>query len=90
MLVFPMDNEQLMGKLRTTLSINDDEMAEIFRLSGYEPEQVDLNGSSRDNEAASSSPGSDRTLSYFLEGLILRERGPRPDGAPVAVHSAFK
>jgi uncharacterized protein YehS (DUF1456 family) len=24
-------------------------------------------------------------LPYFLEGLILRERGPRPDGGPVVV-----
>jgi uncharacterized protein YehS (DUF1456 family) len=71
-----MDNSDILKILRKALAPGDDELAAIFELAGYKPAATDGND-----------PGGDRVLQAFLEGLILRERGPRADNTPPNLHA---
>jgi uncharacterized protein YehS (DUF1456 family) len=67
-----MDNKDLLQALRTALGIDNEELAAICALAGAEA--PDAGGDC-----------SDGLLRQFLDGLILRERGPRSDGRPPVV-----
>jgi uncharacterized protein YehS (DUF1456 family) len=79
-----MNNNQLLRVLRDVLAASHEDMAEIFRLAGHTAEAATTGGFLADTDAAGFVACSDLQLRYFLEGLILSERGPR-DGAALKV-----
>ena len=76
-----MDNNQLLRTVRDTLAATNDDMVELFLLSGSTATAAELGGLLIDEDGAGFSPCSDLQLRHFLEGLILSERGPREGAA---------
>jgi uncharacterized protein YehS (DUF1456 family) len=67
-----MDNMDLLQALRTALGVDDEELTAVCTLGGAKAPPTHAGDYS------------DELLRHFLDGLILRERGPRTDGrAPV-------
>ena len=63
-------------------------MAGIFSLSAYSPGDAELAALLNDSAANDADTCSDIIIRSFLEGLILSERGPRDDGATIAIEDA--
>jgi uncharacterized protein YehS (DUF1456 family) len=80
-----MDNNQLLLTLRNALGMDNDDIAAIFDTAGHQPEKAALAGILSDSEAAEFTTCSNQLMRLFLEGLILSERGPREDGATLAI-----
>lgn len=76
-----MDNNDVLRRLRYALDISDTEVAELFRLGGREVAAAELAGFfQREGEPDRVECG-DGLLRAFLDGLVLRRRGPR-EAAP--------
>jgi uncharacterized protein YehS (DUF1456 family) len=67
-----MDNKDLLQTLCTALGIDDEELAAVCALAGAKAPDI-------------AGDCTDELLRHFLDGLILRERGPRTDGRPPVV-----
>ena len=83
-----MENKQLLQTLRHALSLSEPDMAGIFSLSGYAPGDDELATLLNDNAADDADICPDIVIRSFLEGLILSERGPRDDGATIAIEDS--
>ena len=81
----PMDNNQLLLTLRNALAMDNDDIAATFDLTGHQPDKAELAGMLSEREAADCTACSDQVMRFFLEGLILSERGPREDGVTPAI-----
>ena len=66
-----MDNNEILTILRKAVAPGDEELTAICQLAGYDPAK-----------AGSEHHVGSQVLRAFLEGLILRERGPRADNKP--------
>ena len=66
-----MDNSEILTILRKAVAPGDEELTAIYQLAGYDPAKAD-----------SKHHTGSQALRAFLEGLILRERGPRADNKP--------
>ena len=76
-------NNHVLRSLRYTLDLNDQQMVEIFRLADPET-PVDARAVTamlRRDEDEGFLPCSGAHLSSFLDGLIVKRRGPDPRGA---------
>jgi uncharacterized protein YehS (DUF1456 family) len=75
-----MTNNDILRRLRHALEINDSTVAEIIGSTGEEtdPSQVGIWLKREDEEGYEEF--TDAMLCRFLDGLILKNRGARPDG----------
>lgn len=75
-----MTNNDTLRRLRYALNINDQEVAEIMSLAG-EPATADqvANWLMREDESGFDTLA-DADLCRFLDGLIIKKRGPHPSG----------
>lgn len=80
-----MHNKQLLRTLRNSLSLSESDMADIFSLSAYTPRDAEISALLSDSDADACP---DIVIRSFLEGLILSERGPRDDGAAIAIEDS--
>lgn len=79
-----MTNNDILRRLRYILQVGDAEMVEIFALSGESIQVNELRAWFQAEGEEGARELSDLRLCQFLDGLIVRKRGPRPDGkAPI-------
>ena len=72
-----MTNNDILKKLRIALELKDSDMLEILKLAGFEISKPELNALFRNPGHRNYKECGDQILRRFLDGLILKNRGPR-------------
>lgn len=97
--LFYMRNDNIIQSIRYTLDLNDNEIAKILKLRGYEPKRGEVAAIFESQGLADGQKGSDcshEILAYFLDGLIYHKRGKsdehpeRPIVTPVTNNMVLK
>lgn len=73
-----MTNNDILKKLRIALSLKDFEIIEILKLVDFEMSKSELSAIFRKDDHENYMPAGDQVLRKFLNGLILKNRGPNP------------
>jgi uncharacterized protein YehS (DUF1456 family) len=84
-----MANNEILRAVRDALDIDDAAMTEIFRQSGREVGQSTISAFLKTEDEDGYIPCSDPIMGFFLDGLIIQNRGrqegePAPAEKPVA------
>ena len=80
-----MHNNEILGRLADALTLNDDSLVEIFALGGEGMTAAAALARTREIDSEGALACTTDQLGRFLDGLILKKRGPRDtDGAPRA------
>ncbi len=74
-----MDNNDVFKKIRVALSLKDFEIIEILKLSDFEMTKSELSALFRKEDHPNYKECGDQVLRKFLNGLITKNRGPRPE-----------
>lgn len=77
-------NSDILRRIRYAFNFNDRLMLEIFHLGGIEMDQAKLMSHLKKEEDEGYVALDSKTLMAFLDGLILRKRGPRETASPPA------
>jgi uncharacterized protein YehS (DUF1456 family) len=77
-----MVNNDILKKLRIALKLKDTDILEILKLAGMELSATELGALFRAPDHRNYKECGDQVLRRFLDGLIIKMRGPR-DHAPV-------
>lgn len=72
-----MTNNDILKKLRIALSLKDFEIIEILSLVDFEMSKSELSAIFRKDDHPNYVPAGDQVLRKFLNGLIIKNRGPR-------------
>lgn len=72
-------NNDIFKKIRIALSLKDDEIIEILKLSDFEMSKSELSALFRKEDHPHFRECGDQVLRKFLNGLITKKRGPRPE-----------
>lgn len=86
-------NNDILKKLRVALSLKDDDILAILKLADFEVSKTELSALFRSVEDERYVECGDQLLRRFLDGLIVKLRGPRkepPEGAPCPGPNAEK
>lgn len=78
-----MNNNDVFKKIRVALSLKDYEIIEILKLSEFEMTKTELSALFRKEDHPNYMECGDQVLRKFLNGLITKNRGPRPEKKPV-------
>ncbi len=79
-----MDNNDVFKKVRVALSLKDHEIIEILKLSDFEMTKSELSALFRKEDHPNYQECGDQVLRKFLNGLITKMRGPKPDKVKAA------
>ena len=79
-----MVNNDILKKIRIALKLKDSDILEILKLTGLELSAAELNAFFRKPDHRNFKECGDQVLRRFLDGLIIKMRGPREHG-PVRV-----
>ncbi len=79
-----MVNNDILKKLRIALKLKDTDILEILKLASMELSAAELNAFFRTPDHRNYKECGDQVLRRFLDGLIIKMRGPR-EHAPVRV-----
>ena len=71
-----MTNNDVLKKLRIALKLKDTDILEILKLSGFEISNTELNAFFRKKDHRNYMECGDQVLRRFLDGLIIKMRGP--------------
>jgi uncharacterized protein YehS (DUF1456 family) len=74
-----MTNNDILKKLRVALKLKDFEILEILKLSNFEMSKAELSALFRKEDHPNYQECGDQVLRKFLNGLITKNRGPRPE-----------
>ena len=74
-----MSNNDVMKKLRVSLSVNSDQIIEICKLVGFTVTKSELGDIFRNDEHPNFKKCGDQILRNFLNGLVIYKRGPREE-----------
>lgn len=74
-----MTNNDVLKKLRVALSLKDFEILEILKLVEFEMSPSELSALFRKDDHPNYKECGDQVLRKFLNGLIIKMRGPRPE-----------
>ena len=92
-----MRSEDVIQSIRYILDISDAEIANIFKLGGYQPTRGEISAIFDDEETRAEKTGlSHKAMAHFLDGLIYYKRGksdkhpPRPITIPVSNNTVLK
>jgi uncharacterized protein YehS (DUF1456 family) len=77
-----MVNNDILKKLRIALKLKDTDILDILKLAGMELSAAELGALFRAPDHRNYKECGDQVLRRFLDGLIIKMRGPR-DHAPV-------
>lgn len=77
-----MNNNDIFKKIRVALSLKDHEILEILKLSDFEMSKSELSALFRKEDHPNYKECGDQVLRKFLNGLITKNRGPKPEAAP--------
>jgi uncharacterized protein YehS (DUF1456 family) len=72
-----MNSNDILRRIRYALNIHDKEMAEIFKLAGYDIPESKIADIMKKEEEDGYIECSGIELTYFLDGLIIKKRGKR-------------
>jgi uncharacterized protein YehS (DUF1456 family) len=78
-----MANNDILRSIRDALIIDDATMIQIFRLAGREVGQSTISALLKTEEQDGYIPCSNPVMGFFLDGLIIHNRGQQ-DGTPVS------
>lgn len=73
-----MNNNDILKKIRVALSLKDHEILEILKLSDFEMSKSELSALFRKEDHPNYKECGDQVLRKFLNGLITKNRGPKP------------
>jgi uncharacterized protein YehS (DUF1456 family) len=73
-----MTNNDILKKIRVALSLKDYEILEILELSDFKMTKTELSALFRKEDHPNYKECGDQVLRKFLNGLITKNRGPRP------------
>jgi len=73
-----MTNNDILKKLRIALKLKDTDILETLKLSGFEISKTALNAFFRKPDHRNYKECGDQVLRRFLDGLIIKMRGPGP------------
>lgn len=82
-----MVNNDILKKLRIALKLKDTDILEILKLSGLELSTAELNAFFRNPDQRNYKECGDQVLRRFLDGLIIKMRGPRDPREPSSVRT---
>ena len=74
-----MQNNDVLRRIRYALKINDRSMLELFKLGGLILDLDTLKNNLKKEEEKGFSSLSDKNMTAFLDGLIMKNRGARED-----------
>ena len=72
-----MTNNDILKKLRIALTLQDSDIVEILKLADFEVSSSEVNALFRNPEHKNYRECGDQLLRRFLDGLIIKNRGPR-------------
>ena len=72
-----MTNNDILKKLRIALSLKDFEILEILDLVDFKMSKTELSAIFRKEDHENYMPAGDQVLRKFLNGLIIKKRGPK-------------
>ncbi|MCK5883799.1 MAG: DUF1456 family protein [Bacteriovoracaceae bacterium] len=71
-------NNDIMKKLRVAHSFRDDDIVEVLKLADFKMTKSELSAIFRKEDHEKYVPCGDQLLRNFLDGLIIKLRGPMP------------
>lgn len=71
-----MTNNDIMKKLRVALSFRDTDILECLALANFKVSKSELSAIFRNEDHPNYQPCGDQLLRNFLNGLIIKNRGP--------------
>jgi uncharacterized protein YehS (DUF1456 family) len=72
-----MTNNDIFKKLRVALSFKDTDIIECLALVNFQISKTELSAIFRNEDHPNYQPCGDQLLRNFLDGLIIKNRGPR-------------
>ncbi len=78
----PITNNDLLKRLRYNLNLNDNKLVEIFKLGRAPIDRGLIQNLLKKEGEEGFCECSDALLSAFLDGFIIKRRGPRPNAPP--------
>lgn len=72
----PLNNNDIIKKLRVALSLRDEDIVEILKLVDYDISKSELGAFFRKEDHEKYMPLQDQILRNFLNALIIHKRGP--------------
>ncbi len=72
-----MTNNDILKKIRIALKLKDSDIIEIVDLAGFEVSKAELSALFRKPDHRNYRECGDQFLRRFLDGLIIKHRGPR-------------
>jgi uncharacterized protein YehS (DUF1456 family) len=70
-------NNDILKKLRIALQLQDTDIVDILKLADFEASTSEVNALFRNPEHKNYRECGDQLLRRFLDGLIIKNRGPR-------------
>jgi uncharacterized protein YehS (DUF1456 family) len=77
-----MSNNDILKKLRVALSLRNDEIVDIIKLTGFSTSKAELGDMFRADDHPNFKKCGDQILRNFLNGLVIHLRGPRENPIP--------
>jgi uncharacterized protein YehS (DUF1456 family) len=77
-----MSNNDILKKLRVALSLRNDEIVDIIKLTGFSTSKAELGDMFRADDHPNFKKCGDQILRNFLNGLVIHLRGPRENPTP--------
>lgn len=74
-----MTNNDILKKLRIALSLKDTDIIEILKLADFDISKAELSSLFRSEDQRNFKECGDQILRRFLNGLIIRNRGKKPE-----------
>ncbi len=75
-----MDYNTILRSIRYAMKIDDQQVADIFKLNGYNITAGEVGDLLKQEEDEGFVPADDKIIRNFLDGLIISRRGPRKPG----------
>jgi len=73
-----MTNNDILKKLRIALELKEEDIMEVLKLSDFDISRAELSALFRKEGHRNYQECGDQILRRFLDGLIIKNRGPRP------------
>jgi uncharacterized protein YehS (DUF1456 family) len=77
-----MTNNDILKKLRVALQLRDSDIIEILKLADFNVSKSELSALFRNEEHPHYRECGDQLLRNFLNGLIIKMRGPKSENLP--------
>ncbi len=74
-----MTNNEILKKLRIALNLKDTDMIEILKLADFDISKAELSALFRSEDQRNYRECGDQILRRFLNGLIIKNRGKKPE-----------